>query len=399
MLYTQHVSLQQWKLSGLSFALLCISFPAWAEVTMTAMPSAPSEPIPTLATLSFQAKATAKDPDISAVAKTTVTREEMLKYGDQSVNDTLRRAAGFQMSAAGQGVRGGGGASGMRFRGGGAPIFLVNGEPIQGGPRSGMSIVDTLTPDMIEKIEIIKQPSVAYGSVASSAVINIILKEPLKNAPLGGTARVAYAFSKSEKNDEDRKNLSLQMDGRQQSWLYSLSANQIWTDATRLTQTQTAHQIHEQKRVIQQHSTMFAPRVEYEIDNKQKVVGEVFYRKNERDGTRHDQIQNDHNESLRFNTRYERKDQANSDKVRFSLEKQDETEATRSLRENSYIHEKINEYGFAYDGIRKFDAKKQIKFGVDTRTSALKSNMVDTLDEQRFAFIQKAVGVLQANKP
>ena len=41
-----------------------------------------------------QAPAVQKDPDISAVAKTIVTREEMEKFGDQSVNDALRRAAG-----------------------------------------------------------------------------------------------------------------------------------------------------------------------------------------------------------------------------------------------------------------------------------------------------------------
>lgn len=384
MLYTQYRTLQKWKLSSVSFALLCISAPSWADSTPPEQPST-TEPIQTLDTLSFQAKAIAKDPDISAIAKTTVTREEMLKYGDQSVNDTLRRAAGFQMPAPGQGPRGGGGASGMRFRGGAAPIFLVNGEPVQGGPRGGMSIVDTLTPDMIEKIEITKQPSVAYGSVASGAVINIILKEPLKNAPIGGTVRAGYSLAKAGQNDEDRKNLSLQMDGRDQSWLYSFSANQMWTDATRITQTQTANQTREQKRVIEQRSTMFAPRVEYEIDSKQKVVGEIFYRKNESDGTRGDQIQNDENESIRFNTRYERKDQGDSDKVRFSVEKQDETESTRALQNNSYIDETINEYGFAYDGVRKFDAKKQIKFGLDTRASELESNMTDALDEKRYA--------------
>jgi len=120
-----------------------------------------------LKTLVFAAEQTpAKDPDISAVAKTIVTREEMLQFSDQSVNDALRRAAGFQMPIPGQGPRGSSGSGSMRFRGGGAPVFLINGEAVQGGPRGGMSIVDSITPEMIERIEITKQPSVAQASVA-----------------------------------------------------------------------------------------------------------------------------------------------------------------------------------------------------------------------------------------
>ena len=150
----------RWKLSALSCALFAFMSPTWAadstaDTTTTDSSAPQTDPVQTLATLKFEAApAQAKDPDISAVAKTIVTREEMLQFGDQSVNDALRRAAGFQMPAPGQGPRGGGGASAMRFRGGGAPIFLINGEPVQGGPRGGMSVVDSITPDMIERIEI-----------------------------------------------------------------------------------------------------------------------------------------------------------------------------------------------------------------------------------------------------
>ena len=110
--------------------------------------------------------------------KTIITRDEMLSMATRQL--WMPYVAPLVSSYhTGPGPRGGNGASGMRFRGGGAPTFLINGEPVQGGPRGGMSIVDTITPDMIERIEVVKQPSVAQASVASSAVINIILKEPL----------------------------------------------------------------------------------------------------------------------------------------------------------------------------------------------------------------------------
>lgn len=381
------------SLSVLSLALLSISTSVLAEDQNSPVnASAQSEQVQpatqTLSTLTFEAKAApAKDADISAIAKTVVTREEMEKYGDQSVNDALRRAAGFQMPTPGQGPRGGGGASGMRFRGGGAPVFLINGKPVQGGPRGGMSIVDTLTPDMIERIEITKQPSVAQASVASSAVINIILKVPLDNSRISGTAKVGYGLAKSDQNEEERKNISVQMDGRDNAWIYSLSANQMWSDTTSVSKIQnpTNPTGTPQKRTNERSSFMFSPRLEYEIDDQQKLVGEIFYRNNESDGVRGNQVQKDKNDSIRLNTRYERKDQGNSDKIRLSVEKQNETESTRPSLVNPYTDETVNEYGLAYDGVRKFDKTKQIKFGIDTRASELESNVAKTLDEQRYA--------------
>ncbi|ENV16295.1 TonB-dependent receptor plug domain-containing protein [Acinetobacter guillouiae] len=339
-----------------------------------------------LKTLVFAAEQTpAKDPDISAVAKTIVTREEMLQFGDQSVNDALRRAAGFQMPTPGQGPRGSSGSGSMRFRGGGAPVFLINGEAVQGGPRGGMSIVDSITPEMIERIEITKQPSVAQASVASSAVINIILKEPLDDARISGNVKLGYGITQSDQKEEQRKNISVQADGRDGAWIYSVSANQMWNDSKSSTEIENINGTRQQIRTTNRTNTMFAPRVEYQIDDQQKLVSEIFYRKNESDGSSSNQVQNDKNDSIRLNTRYERKDKGDSDKVRLSIEKQNETESTRSNQYSSYIDETVNEYGLAYDGVRKFDESKQVKFGLDARANALASNIADTLDEQRFA--------------
>jgi len=339
-----------------------------------------------LKTLVFAAEQTpAKDPDISAVAKTIVTREEMLQFGDQSVNDALRRAAGFQMPTPGQGPRGSSGSGSMRFRGGGAPVFLINGEAVQGGPRGGMSIVDSITPEMIERIEITKQPSVAQASVASSAVINIILKEPLDDARISGNVKLGYGITQSDQKEEQRKNISVQADGRDGAWIYSVSANQMWNDSKSSTEIENINGTRQQIRTTNRTNTMFSPRVEYQIDDQQKLVSEIFYRKNESDGSSSNQVQNDKNDSIRLNTRYERKDKGDSDKVRLSIEKQNETESTRSNQYSSYIDETVNEYGLAYDGVRKFDESKQVKFGLDARANELASNIADTLDEQRYA--------------
>ena len=374
------------KLSVLSSALLSISTSVFAADSNITTPTETATQV--LPTLSFKASAEPqkpKDDDISAVPKTIITRDEMLQYGDQSVMDALRRAAGFQLPTPGQGPRGGGGASGMRFRGGAGPTFLINGEPVQGGPRGGMSIIDTITPEMIERIEVVKQPSVAQASVASSAVINIILKEPL-DSRISGSIKVGYGkYEDSEKQSKSEQKISLQADGRENQWSYSISANQMWVDNTSLTKTETSAGTREQSRTVNRSMQMFSPRLQYDLDDQQKLIAELFYRNIKMDGYSANQTQDDKNDSIRLNTRYERKDKDLSDKIRLSVERQTETQLTRSPQNTIYTDETIHEYGLAYDGMRKLDPTRQIKFGVGTRSSNLDSNVSNRLDEQRYA--------------
>ncbi|MCH7379209.1 MULTISPECIES: TonB-dependent siderophore receptor [Acinetobacter] len=377
------------KLSVLSSALLSISASIYATEPQSETPASTVSESSTqvLPTLSFKASAEpqkAKDDDISAVPKTIITQEEMLQYGDQSVMDALRRAAGFQIPSFGQGPRGGGGASGMRFRGGGAPTFLVNGEPVQGGPRGGMSVIDTITPEMIERIEVVKQPSVAQASVASSAVINIILKEPL-DTRLNGSVKLGYGLRDSGEQQSERKQINIQADGRENQWSYSVSANQMWMDNTSITKTETATGTREQLRTVNRTMQMFSPRLQYDLDDQQKLIAELFYRNIKMDGYSSNQTQDDKNDSIRLNTRYERKDKDLSDKIRLSVERQTETQLTRSPQNTIYTDETVNEYGLAYDGVRKLDKDRQIKFGFDTRSNELDSNVSKSLDEQRYA--------------
>ena len=270
------------------------------------------------------------------------------------------------------------------FRGGAGPTFIINGEPVQGGPRGGMSIIDTITPEMIERIEIVKQPSVAQASVASSAVINIILKEPLDNR-ISGSVKVGYGLRSSQQQESENKQINIQADGRDNAWSYSVSANQMWVDNTSLTKTETATGTREQARTVNRTMQMFAPRLQYDLDDQQKLIAELFYRNIKMDGYSANQTQDDKNDSIRLNTRYERKDKDLSDKIRLSVERQTETQLTRSLQNTIYTDETINEYGLAYDGMRKLDPDRQIKFGVDARSNNLDSNVSDSLDEQRYA--------------
>ena len=99
----------------------------------------------------------------------------------------------------------------------------------------------------------------------------------------------------------------------------------MWNDTTSITKTETATGTREQLRTTNRTSQMFSPRLQYELDDQQKLIAELFYRNNKSTGVRGDQIQDDKNDSIRLNTRYERKDDKDlSDKVRLTVEHQTE---------------------------------------------------------------------------
>jgi outer membrane receptor for ferrienterochelin and colicin len=96
-------------------------------------------------------------------SKTVMTREEILKYGDTNVFDVLKRAPG--VTVIGNSIR-------MRGLGNGYTQVLVNGER----PPPGFSM-DTLAPDQIERIEVIRAATAEFSMQAIAGTINIVLRK------------------------------------------------------------------------------------------------------------------------------------------------------------------------------------------------------------------------------
>jgi outer membrane receptor protein involved in Fe transport len=96
-------------------------------------------------------------------SKTVMTREEILKYGDTNVFDVLKRAPG--VTVIGNSIR-------MRGLGNGYTQVLVNGER----PPPGFSM-DTLAPDQIERIEVIRAATAEFSMQAIAGTINIVLRQ------------------------------------------------------------------------------------------------------------------------------------------------------------------------------------------------------------------------------
>jgi iron complex outermembrane receptor protein len=103
----------------------------------------------------------------STASKIIVGRDEIERFGDTTMGELLKRLPGVTMP----GRPGRGGAPRMRGLGGGYTQILIDGEP---APR-GFSL-DELSPEQIERIEILRAPTAETGARAIAGTINIITR-------------------------------------------------------------------------------------------------------------------------------------------------------------------------------------------------------------------------------
>ena len=104
----------------------------------------------------------------STAAKQIYGREELDRAGDSNLGDILKRLPGVTMG----GRPGRGGEIRMRGLGSGYTQVLLNGER----PPPGFSM-DTLSPDQVERIEIMRGPVAEHSTQAIAGTINIVLRE------------------------------------------------------------------------------------------------------------------------------------------------------------------------------------------------------------------------------
>lgn len=107
----------------------------------------------------------------STAAKIVVGREEIDRYGDSTVTDVLKRLPGITLG----GTPGRGGEIRMRGMGSGYTQILINGERAPGG-----FSIDTLTPEQVERIEVMRAPTAEFGAQAIAGTINIVLREDVR---------------------------------------------------------------------------------------------------------------------------------------------------------------------------------------------------------------------------
>ena len=160
-------------------ALLAGAFPVHAQEAppATAAPALrkASEPLPEQPMQKVEVRGTADgyDPRRDDTAtKIVVGQEEIAKYGDTSVADVLKRVPGITVSS----PNGRGGEIRMRGLGAGYTQILVNGERAP----AGFSI-DSLSPDVIERIEVLRAASAEFSTQSVAGTINIVLKKAIRS--------------------------------------------------------------------------------------------------------------------------------------------------------------------------------------------------------------------------
>ena len=124
----------------------------------------------------------------STASKIVIGREEIERQGDANLGEILKRMPGITLG----GAPGRGGGIRMRGLSQGYTQILLDGQRVP----PGFSI-ESLTPEMIERVEIYRAPTAETGAQAIAGTINIITREGRKGMPtelkVGSSFQGGYA--------------------------------------------------------------------------------------------------------------------------------------------------------------------------------------------------------------
>lgn len=168
----------------------------------TAAPAAPSDGGKATNTVQISTSRDSYDDRRDDTAtKIVVTQDELRKYGDALLTDVLKRQPGITVSG---GSAGRGGEIRMRGLGNGYTQILLNGDAAP----PGFSI-DSLAPEQVERIEIMRAATAEFSTQAIAGTINIILKKRVttakRTAKLTGEASDVFQSAQAVAEVADKK--------------------------------------------------------------------------------------------------------------------------------------------------------------------------------------------------
>ena len=163
---------------ALSGSLLLSTFQAQAQTQAPTPPAAPASAAsapaaakPQTVEVTATRESDTEQRRQSTAAKIVIGREEIERFGDSTVGEVLKRLPGVTV----QGPPGRGGPPRMRGLGTGYTQLLIDGQRVP----PGFSL-ESLTPEQIERIEILRAPTAETGARAIGGTINIITREGYK---------------------------------------------------------------------------------------------------------------------------------------------------------------------------------------------------------------------------
>ena len=254
------------------------ALPAAAQTSPSSDP--PPLSAETMQQVEVKADANSYDPRRDDTAsRMVVSNEEIKRYGDTSVLDVFKRLPGITVG--GGGGRGGGEIR-MRGLGSGYTQILINGERAPAG-----FDIDQLSPDVIERIEILRAASAEFSTQSIAGTINIVLKRVVRKAQR--ELRVGYGKSEDASNPSASLNMSDRLDGLSYSlgasvWRYTFDRPQPYEE----TQTEPQGRLTQLRRTEQTDSGSpqgfnLTPRLNWTLENGDTVSWQTMVSYNQND--------------------------------------------------------------------------------------------------------------------
>lgn len=147
----------------LSLLLCSLALPLTAHVR--ADDAAPATLVPTVA-VNGGALEQRRNDTVSAIV---VGRDELLRQGDRALSDAIKRLPGISIGA---GPGGQGAQIRMRGLGQGYTLVMLNGQPVPPG-----FALDSLDPELVERVEIMRAATAEFSAQAIAGSVNIVLKK------------------------------------------------------------------------------------------------------------------------------------------------------------------------------------------------------------------------------
>ena len=225
---------------------------------------------------------------LSTAAKMIIGREELDRNGDSSVGEILKRLPGVTVG----GRPGRGGDVRMRGMAGGYTQLLVNGER----PPGGFSM-ESLAPDQVERIEIIRGTVAEHSARAIAGTINIVLREGYQQKD------IQFKLADTVEQGKHRPNVAVAYPGKtgKLTWLLSgtvsgsdqqdasFTHNRDITAAGLVSKDQLLHDSSERHG----QSLHLTPRLSYRFDDGDTLTFQPFLMSNRGSGSNHGTLDQD----------------------------------------------------------------------------------------------------------
>lgn len=254
--------------NGLLWVLLIIAFDAKASTDEKSIKADNNSDIPVIPVTKVlvTGNAATSNRRYAIASKIVITREDLIRYGDATVAEALQRVPGISIAQ----KQGREKEIQLRGLGSGYTQVLIDGSSIP----KGFSI-ETLSLDIIERIEVLKSPTADLSSQGIAGTINIIMKK--SNLRPTRSAKIAIGQFDNRPIANVSADYAKKMDNL--SWRVSTSAsltNDSWpTKSVLSASTSNGALIFSRDNVIDERNRLInfdiSPSVNYKIGEKTSV--------------------------------------------------------------------------------------------------------------------------------